>query len=271
MKIIQAEGQTCNQFWIYSNYIADALHSGERITILAPETSIKDYPNLLHSKVIHFPLFNEVISKYVGYRRYVKFLNKLLANKYSKAVLDKILNVIPGVNYIPAKVSCPKSIYRTYDNVKLKLTFQPSEKIKNDVQSIFSEKRNQYDIIVGVHIRYGDYKDYMGGKYYYSIDQYQSFMQAVKSNFPSKKIAYLVASNENIKLSEFNGLSCFSIPNSSSTHDLHALSLTDYILGPPSTYSAWASYMGNVPLYFIKDPSKQIHLADFINILDVWK
>ena len=29
MKIVQATGQTCNQFWIYSNFLADAIENNE--------------------------------------------------------------------------------------------------------------------------------------------------------------------------------------------------------------------------------------------------
>jgi hypothetical protein len=37
--------------------------------------------------------------------------------------------------------------------------------------------------------------------------------------------------------------------------DLHALSLCDRLVGPPSTYSAWASFMNAVPRYEIADPA----------------
>lgn len=59
MKIIQAEGQMCNQFWIYTNYIADAIEENTKITILAPDISIKDFPNLLNSKNVVYPFYSK--------------------------------------------------------------------------------------------------------------------------------------------------------------------------------------------------------------------
>ena len=44
---------------------------------------------------------------------------------------------------------------------------------------------------------------------------------------------------------------------------MYSLAECDYIVGPPSTFSTWASFYGNVPIYRITDPSAEFSIADF--------
>lgn len=41
------------------------------------------------------------------------------------------------------------------------------------------------------------------------------------------------------------------------------LSQCDYIIGLPSSYSQWASFMGEVPVKFIMSSNDQIYAKDF--------
>ena len=52
--------------------------------------------------------------------------------------------------------------------------------------------------------------------------------------------------------------------NGTPYEDLYCLSCCDYIVGPPSTFSLWASFLKNVPLYHIRDLKKQIRIKDFV-------
>ena len=49
--------------------------------------------------------------------------------------------------------------------------------------------------------------------------------------------------------------------------DVYALSQCDYILGPPSTFSMWASFIGDVPLRIVKYANENITLDQFSPIL----
>ena len=46
--------------------------------------------------------------------------------------------------------------------------------------------------------------------------------------------------------------------------DLYALSRCDYIIGPPSTFSQWASYYGHVPLRFLRWKGDEISMSEFL-------
>jgi hypothetical protein len=45
--------------------------------------------------------------------------------------------------------------------------------------------------------------------------------------------------------------------------DLAALSGCDWLLGPPSSFSAWAAFAGNRPLLVVEDPAADFGLHDF--------
>ena len=271
MKIIQAEGQTCNQFWIYSNYIADCLENGGRFSILVPDVLIADYPSFLNNNVVSFPLYCSFPIKLVGADKYLKILKFVLGNKYSKKCLTVIFKIIPIHQYINAGVLCPKSNYKLKYKNQLKHIFSPSMDIQQYVKNIFSTLRRDFDLIIGVHLRFGDYKTFYGGKYFYSLEQYHLVMQKTKALFSNKKIAFFLSSNEKIDTTYFSDCFCFMLPHSSATKDLYGLCISDYIEGPPSTFSGWASFYSDIPIYFIENPEKDFTSTDFVNILDIWE
>lgn len=41
------------------------------------------------------------------------------------------------------------------------------------------------------------------------------------------------------------------------------MSQCDYLIGPPSTFTGWASYIGNVPLKYIESKNIDFTLEDF--------
>jgi hypothetical protein len=45
--------------------------------------------------------------------------------------------------------------------------------------------------------------------------------------------------------------------------DLHALARCDYIFGPQSTFTQWASFYGNKPLLLLKDADDRLERAKF--------
>jgi hypothetical protein len=263
MKIIQAEGQTFNQVWIYSNYIADCLETGNRIFVLTPIPSMIDYPNFISYDKILFLFGYKFIGIKLGCIKYAVFLRYIFANKYSLKFLELFFTMIPLVKFICAKTGCTKSQYKIKYKSHILHIFTPSNYIQDIVNILFAKIREQYEIIIGVHIRLGDYKTFNDGKYYFSLEQYYEIMFRIKSFFQTKTVSFFIASNEPINISTFKGLQCFTIPQSSGTKDSYGLSCSDFIVGPPSTFSAWASYFGNIPIYFIEDLDNYITIDNF--------
>jgi hypothetical protein len=107
--------------------------------------------------------------------------------------------------------------------------------------------RADADLVVGVHIRQGDYANYLGGKYFYSAAQYAAAMRRVVEQLPGQRVAFLVCSNAGLDFREFRGLNAYPGPGHL-VEDLYAFANSDLLMGPPSTYTGWASFYGDVPL-----------------------
>jgi Glycosyl transferase family 11 len=145
----------------------------------------------------------------------------------------------------------------------LKKFFEPVEEYSERVAELIAPCRKRGSILVGVHIRRGDYKFFAGGRYYYDDSVYCSKMKQMKNllNEQGKDVSFLICSNEENR-GKFNGMDTF--PGTGHfVEDLYSLSECDYLIGPPSTYSMWASFYGNVPLLHIKESAQNICLSDF--------
>jgi hypothetical protein len=130
---------------------------------------------------------------------------------------------------------------------KIRAYFQPVEEIAAASRAAVARMRVQAEIVVGVHIRHGDYRTWKDGQYFYPAEQYAAWMRAMAAHFPGRKVGFLVASDEPRQAEEFPGLAVGFCPGSP-VSDIYALAGCDYIFGPPSTYSQWASFHGNKPL-----------------------
>lgn len=133
------------------------------------------------------------------------------------------------------------------------------------VRQYLNECRQQDPILVGVHIRHGDYLTAGGGTFYYQTTDYVALMQRInrQSNRP---VRFLVCSDEPLQPADFAGLDIRPGPGSP-IEDMYCLAGCDYILGPPSSFSGWASFYGQTPLYFITDLTTALQtltLTDFV-------
>ena len=140
--------------------------------------------------------------------------------------------------------------------------FQPTASVQKNVNTLLARCRIKGEVIVGVHIRRGDYKEHREGRFYYEPCQYADLMRATAALFPGRNVHFLICSNETVDAETFQEFS-FSLGNNHIAEDMYSFAKCDYILGPPSTYTMWASFMGQVPLYQIFDPNAAVTLNDF--------
>lgn len=121
-------------------------------------------------------------------------------------------------------------------------------------------KFKNYDIKVGVHIRRGDYRGWNNGKYYYDDEVYNDKIEQFANLFKNKKILFILFSNEKVTLKPKQD---YIISKCSWHEDHYLLSLCDYIIGAPSTFTIWASFIGNVPLMHIYDKNDKVDFDSF--------
>lgn len=120
-------------------------------------------------------------------------------------------------------------------------------------------------VIVGVHIRRGDYAWWQGGKFYFEDEIYAAVMDGLAEELRTvgMKIRFVLFSNEGLNLDHFKGMYEVVRSDGSPYDDHWIMSKCDYLVGPPSTFTIWASWYGRVPLCHLKDRTARPHLIDF--------
>lgn len=269
MKIIyDVPGQTCNRFWSYVNLISEAITNNKRVSILRFDRTINEFPNLIDSEFIKLPYYNKRLIDILGIDRYLFLLNKILFNRFTNPITLKYWkskgSVVNGWDYRGHNIDLIKN---KDEIVKI---FSPKLSIVAKVDSFFQELRNKFDIIIGVHIRRGDYKEWLNGRYYYDLDEYYSFIRTVSEQEPNKKVCFFISSNENFDTTLFDEVESFKLKDGTAIEDLYALSCCDKIMGPLSTYSRWASFYGEVP-YMVLEKGEQVFPNMFSKVISLYK
>ena len=114
--------------------------------------------------------------------------------------------------------------------------------------------------IVGVHVRRTDYREWQGGRYCYSNSVYERVIDEMRRLVDGVRFAVFTDEPESLspQLSQFN-----SQPTTPE-RDQWLMSKCAYLIGPPSTFTTWASFMGKVPLLYLMTREQEVRLCDFI-------
>jgi hypothetical protein len=132
--------------------------------------------------------------------------------------------------------------------------FRPVEAYARISAQAVAHLRQAAEVVIGVHIRQGDYRTWKKGRCFFPMWQYASWMRELAGQFPGQRVSFLVCSDESRRPQEFPGLSVGFGPGFP-MGDLYALAQCDYITGTVSSFSQWASFYGNKPLYQLRDGS----------------
>lgn len=144
----------------------------------------------------------------------------------------------------------------------IKGMFTPVRSVRDAVDSYMEPLKQSGCLIIGVHMRRGDYQQFLGGRYYYSIAQYQKFVVSLKALFGDSKVKFIIFSNDP---DDRNAMaeSHVSVSPGNVIVDLYCMAECDFIIGPPSTFSTWAAFFGGKPIYFIKGDQESFQRSDF--------
>lgn len=131
----------------------------------------------------------------------------------------------------------------------LRTVFAPSEAIRKNVNACIARARRDTDVLVGVHLRFGDYLSFKPDMAY-DVDEYHAVMRELSALFHGRRTTFLLSSDRPQDPARFPGVRA-EVSTGRYVEDLYCLSQCDLIVGPPSTFSQWASWFGGVPLYVI--------------------
>lgn len=270
--IYDYDGQTCNRFWGYLDSVAWAVINKKKVFILHWDPNIKYFRRLRKNPYVSFPFYNEWLVKRCGDRKAQKYVYWLYDNVFFYWLFNNFRSVF-GIfqtvrgwstrNNLDNHKKAGRSVYDL---------FLPNEEITEKVNSTFENAKKDSDILVGVHIRKGDYKEWLEGKFYYGDEVYESFISQIEKLLAPHKVTFFISTNEDFSETIKEKHRILRIEKGNMAHDLYGLSKCDYIIGPPSTFSKWAALVGNVPLNHIYNSEKPISLKDFSydNALSPW-
>ena len=154
----------------------------------------------------------------------------------------------------------PGAVQRRAEEVRK--YFRPVEAYERASSEAVARLRQDAEVVIGVHIRQGDYRQWRKGSCFFAMPQYAAWMRELAAQFPGQRVAFLVCSDEARRPEEFPELTVGFGPGSP-MGDLYALAKCDYLLGTLSSFSQWASFYGNKPLYQVRDGNERPELGKF--------
>ena len=264
--ICDAPGQTCNRLWSYVASVARCIAEKKKMVIIFYDWTIEDFPNLLNCSFIYFPLWHKwYLEKGNGWNNYKGLTWKVTHNK-------KWDSIFKFWGFKKGWYTMNETHYLSQTKKELQHIFHPKQEITVKAETNMSRIRQEADFVVGVHIRHGDYRSFYNGRFFYTLEEYHQFMLRIQEIYPNKKVFFFISSNESFSVDLFKGCKCFRFDKEPSGDmlDLYMLSLCDRIVGPWSTYSRWASFIGEVPLCFLKSKDQTFSDNSFSTVIDYY-
>jgi Glycosyl transferase family 11 len=254
--ISELPGDHSNRLFQSIHYEAYCLDRGMKFLNLTFGDMASNYP------AVKFKL--EILPLWLYVKLLLKIKPTLLRKDFKvKADLDRAANgrliLVGGFDF---RVHSLTEKYRDYF-VK-KYSIEKKKVIGNSLNSEIAHWKANGATVVGVHMRRGDYKRFKNGIYFYSDAVYEKIMRAVQASLAESgaRAKFLLFSNEDFSISPDGSLD-YAFSRNDWLTDHHLMSQCDYLVGPPSTFTLWASYIGKVPVHHVYDPAAPIEMSRF--------
>lgn len=156
-----------------------------------------------------------------------------------------------------------ENIKRFYPEIIHLFSFSPT--IKGEADHFLSQLPLTDEFLVfGFHIRRGDYQWYENGKFFFTDGQWIHWIEQSRemAKAMNRKFMGILFSNEGIDPILRSGSDLRMGPGGIYT-DLETMARCHYIMGPQSTYSGWASFIGKVPLLQLTSDLSQFQANHF--------
>lgn len=149
----------------------------------------------------------------------------------------------------------------------LRKLFTPDRRVVERGKAEASRMREGVDRLVALHIRRGDYQTWEGGQYFFDMSYYREVADQVVKVCPGERVRFIVCSDDaELDLGPLGELDCERVTRHSSVFfDWYLMSRCDLLIGTVhSTYPAWASFYGEVPIFRLRGENVPESFADFI-------
>ena len=140
-------------------------------------------------------------------------------------------------------------------------------KYAKDLRQLFGIKEG---VTIGVHIRGADYQIWRNGKYYYADSVYLRVINKLREEITNdgRAVNFIIFSN---RLVDIGGQPDVHISSEPWYVDHHLMSQCDYLVGPPSTFTLWAAWMGGVKYYHLQTARDEVKLEKFGHCINLPK
>ena len=143
--------------------------------------------------------------------------------------------------------------------------FEALKKHGDEIRKMFDHAEREYSAaksanLVGVHVRRTDYRRWKDGKYWFGNEVYERVIDEVREAV-GDDVCFAVFTDEPESLSP--NLAKLNRQPTTPERDQWLMSQCDYLVGPPSTFTTWASFMGKVSLLHLMSRDQKIRICDF--------
>jgi len=250
--------------------------------------SFNEYASLFNSSTKHNSgnLYqNEnFIFKFLSGCLFRNFLKKLLLSDKWLERLTWIFNkIIPTNNEVLSETDLNRQINRNKINLikhwdirnskllqihqnTLRDYLSPNKKYVVSAEKIINNLRSNYDYLVSIHARRGDYIDYLDGIHYHSWGSYFQWANQTKQVLEKsckKNVGIIICSDEKPPSLVPNNKDVYFSSSNEIMVDINLLSRCDYNLGPPSSFGTWVSWFGKVPRLVVYNKTEVTSLDQF--------
>ncbi len=249
MIFVRDKGRLCNNILQYGHVYAWAREHGRR-TVSMRFSYKYQYFKICHTRGHNFLtyLFAKYAAK-VGLLPVAAFHNPD-GNPKAMALLESGKNIVVEGWYVRFYDLFVKYI----DEIRQLFAFDKA--IVDAAQANMGEADGQV-IRLGLHIRRGDYRTWHNGKYFFDDDVYVAYVRNFAAKHPGKRIvAYVCGNDPTLNKAYYTehlpGIDV-RFPQGNPGEDLCLLSLCDWLIGPPSTFTLVAAMYRNTQLCWMED------------------
>lgn len=146
-------------------------------------------------------------------------------------------------------LAAPESLMKHRDEVVKALRFDPD--ILREAAGIKTGTFRKDSLNVALHIRRGDYREFLGGMLCYSDETYQSVADLVCAA-SDRPVRFHLFSDEVVAEGTFSRHDVVAHCGNDPELDLAIMASCDAIVGPSSSFSQWASFIGDVPIHVLE-------------------
>lgn len=256
--ILANEGQMCNQLLTLAAAYSLGLEYDESVICpIMSEKLKKDFAFYDNSINIDVKMYESRF--WVPIVRVVRVIKKILKiSAKAKYDVKRRGKIQIFTDWIPMK----DAIVFAKHQPEIRRYFGINPQIEAKCTKLIGKIRDNESILVGVHIRRGDYKTFNSGDWYYTDEEYLNWMKSLSKEV---RVKFVLFSNEPLDLAKFTDSNCEVVKmEGNAVEDLCCMSKCDYIMGPPSTYSWWAAMYGNCKRLILENRNMECSWDDFM-------